>query len=74
LPVQKSKKGQAKLALFWSKGKESHSRTGFWWGLRGLKPDFAWLQTQDEPTRSWSYHLMPTMIHSVIATARRASQ
>jgi hypothetical protein len=54
-----SKKGQAKLALFWSKGNVTPLPDGFCFalGLHGLKPGFVWFQTQDKPAKNRVYFL-----------------
>jgi hypothetical protein len=46
------KKGQAKLALFWSKRQRNPTL-----GLHGLKPGFSWFQTQDKPAKNRVYFL-----------------
>jgi hypothetical protein len=55
------KKGQAKRALFWSKRQRNpHCQIlpdGFCVGLHGLKPGFAWFQTQDKPAKNRVYFL-----------------
>jgi hypothetical protein len=56
-----SKKGQAKLALFWNKGNVTPLADGFCVGLHGLKPGFAWFQTQDNPAKNRVYFLTPPL-------------
>jgi hypothetical protein len=53
LPVQKSKKGQAKLVLFWSKGNATPSPSWFFVGFPQLEGEAqAFLPTQTHPAKS----------------------
>jgi hypothetical protein len=51
-----SKKGQAKRALFWPLTAR-YCQMGFALGFHGLKPGFAWFQTQDKPAKNRVYFL-----------------
>jgi hypothetical protein len=52
LPVYIAKKGKQSSPFFGGKTTKPHVRTGVTLGLHGLKPGFAWLQTQDNPAKS----------------------
>jgi hypothetical protein len=52
LPVQSAKKSRQSLPFFGVKATKTPGRAGFALGLHGLKPGFAWFQTQDKPAKS----------------------